>query len=385
MTLSKRGDYVVRSALALARAWPTGEPRKIREVVAEMGVPQTFASQILAELVRAGLASSKAGKDGGYRLSRPPEDIALVDVVEAGEGPLRAERCALGDGPCRWDEVCPLHETWRTATEALRQVLGATTLADLAQRDLDLEAGRASPVPDSHRHGPASIAVDDWVHVEAGIAALGGCIAREQIVGRAVEEAYEEADALRAGLDPTGTPWSPLHALASCVPHPSADSNGVVRPTTNGASAADGADAADGTSTTAATADGAEPALHFSLSWEAASGDGVTSHADVELVATSVDPDRTQLQVRGRLRPPVTSVPAPVDTEVVERLGQVVIRSLLRRIARATEEAATPPHPAAKPRRSRASGSGSANGTKNTTGARRGRATTESTAGAVRA
>ncbi len=370
MTLSKRGDYVVRSALALARAWPTGEPRKIREVVAEMGVPQTFASQILAELVRAGLASSKAGKDGGYRLSRAPEEIALVDVVEAGEGPLRAERCALGDGPCRWDEVCPLHETWRTATEALRQVLGATTLADLAQRDLDLEAGRASPVPDSHRHGPVSIAVDDWVHVEAGIAALGSCIAREQVVGRAVEGAYEEADALRAGLDPTGTPWSPLHALASCVPHPSADNDGVVRPAT-GAAAADGTDAS----------------LHFSLSWEAASGDGVTSHADVELVATSVDPDRTQLKVHGRLRPPVASTPEPIDPEVVERLSQVVIRSLLRRIARATEEAAVSSHAPTKPRRSRSTaGSSSANGTKNGTGTRRGRATTEgTTAGAVRA
>jgi len=64
--LSKRGDYVVRSALSLARAWPAGESRKIREVVAEMGVPRTFASQILADLVRAGLATSKSGKDGDF-------------------------------------------------------------------------------------------------------------------------------------------------------------------------------------------------------------------------------------------------------------------------------------------------------------------------------
>jgi hypothetical protein len=48
MTLSRRGDYVVRSAVALARAYDSGEPRKVRQVVAEMGVPQTFAPQILA-------------------------------------------------------------------------------------------------------------------------------------------------------------------------------------------------------------------------------------------------------------------------------------------------------------------------------------------------
>jgi Rrf2 family protein len=163
MTLSKRGDYVVRSALALARAWPSGEQRKIREVVAEMGVPPTFASQILADLVRAGLAVSKAGKDGGYRLARPPEEISILSVVEAGEGPLRSERCALGDGPCRWDAVCPLHETWRAATDALRLALEASTLAELAERDRMLGDGEVGAPADSHRHGTTSVEVEDWI------------------------------------------------------------------------------------------------------------------------------------------------------------------------------------------------------------------------------
>src|SRR5450755_4323512 len=131
MTLSKRGDYVVRSALCLARAYDSGGYRKIREVVAEVDVPQTFASQILADLVHAKLATSKAGKDGGYRLVRAPALISLLDVIEAGEGPLRAERCALGDGPCRWDAVCPLHESWKAATDAMRTVLAGITLAEV--------------------------------------------------------------------------------------------------------------------------------------------------------------------------------------------------------------------------------------------------------------
>ena len=120
MTLSKRGDYVMRSAIALARAYESGAPRKIREVVADTEVPRTFASQILADLVRAGLAVSRAGRDGGYRLSRPPAEITVLQVVEAAEGSLRAERCALGDGPCRWEAVCPLHETWTKATARAR-------------------------------------------------------------------------------------------------------------------------------------------------------------------------------------------------------------------------------------------------------------------------
>jgi Rrf2 family iron-sulfur cluster assembly transcriptional regulator len=152
MTLSKRGDYVLRSALSLARCWEDGSWRKIREVVDDVEVPKTWASQILADLVRVGLAVSKSGKEGGYRLTRSPKEISLLEIVEAGEGPLRAERCALGSGPCRWDDVCPLHDTWSMATEALRMVLDRSTLGELLERDQALEAG-IYPVPeDSHRY-----------------------------------------------------------------------------------------------------------------------------------------------------------------------------------------------------------------------------------------
>ena len=142
MTLSKRGGYMVRSALCLARAYAGGEHRRIREVVAEMDVTQTFASQILADLVRAGLGSPPRGRGrpGGYRLIRPPAEVSLLEVVEAGEGPLRSECCALGEGPCRWEQVCPLHETWGTATGALRETLSKTSLAPIVERDEALEA-----------------------------------------------------------------------------------------------------------------------------------------------------------------------------------------------------------------------------------------------------
>jgi Rrf2 family protein len=153
MTLSKRGDYVVRSAIALARARSQGRSIKVREVVADTKVPLSYASQILADLVRSGIASSRAGRDGGYRLERSPDEVTLLEVVESAEGPLRADRCAVADGPCRWDAVCPLHETWSAATAALRDVLAATTLAELAVRDELLERDGYAVPADSHRAG----------------------------------------------------------------------------------------------------------------------------------------------------------------------------------------------------------------------------------------
>lgn len=160
ITLSRRGDYVIRSAICLARAAADashagGAPVKIRELVATTNVPRAYASQILGDLVRAGLASSRAGRNGGYRLARPASTVTALEVVESAEGPLRSERCALGEGPCRWEAVCPMHETWTAATAALREALAATTLAQLAERDAEIESGRYAVPADSHRRPPA--------------------------------------------------------------------------------------------------------------------------------------------------------------------------------------------------------------------------------------
>ncbi|MGO8864309.1 MAG: RrF2 family transcriptional regulator [Acidimicrobiales bacterium] len=193
LTLSRRGDYVIRAALCLARAF--GEPgyRKIRELVADTDIPATFAAQILADLVRAGLATSKAGKQGGYRLTREPRDISVLEIIEAAEGPLRPEHCALGAGPCRWERVCPLHETWSMATTGLRIALGDTSLAEVAARDLAIALG-AYPIPeDSHRSNPVAIDIIDRAQVELGSVDTHATLARTTAqLGRLLEPSDAE-------------------------------------------------------------------------------------------------------------------------------------------------------------------------------------------------
>lgn len=304
MTLSKRGDYVVRSALCLARAFGGGETRKIREVVAEMGVPQTFASQILAELVRAGLASSKSGKDGGYRLSRPPETITLLDVVEAGEGPLRAERCALGDGPCRWQAVCPLHETWQAATGALREILAAATLADVAERDRALELGLL-PIPaDSHRRHAVEIDIDDSVQVEESLDRLLRGLPRHSRIGQLLQAAYAEVDALRLRLHPDWPNWAVGHLAAAL-----------------------------GTRTAAGTDE-----VDVPLSWEATTVDSLPTHGEAHLQLRTLDRERAELRIHGRLRPPAPPGDQLAARAQLEILTQALVRAFLRLTAKAVED-----------------------------------------------
>ena len=147
LTLTKRGDYAVRAAISLARHFPSDGYRKIREVAEEMALPPRYTAQILVLLARAGLAEAKAGRSGGYRLSRPPVEVSLLEVVESAEGALQPQRCTLRGGPCRWEDACPVHSAWAEASEALRRSLAATSLASVAREDESLERSRGRGAP----------------------------------------------------------------------------------------------------------------------------------------------------------------------------------------------------------------------------------------------
>ncbi len=138
LQLSKRADYGIRAALFLSRAWGDHSYRKIREISAATGLPKSFTPQVVGDLVRAGLAEARAGRDGGYRLSRHPADISLLQVVEASEGTLLPRRCTLRGIGCPPLDPCAVHPAWFEAAQALRASLDKASLASVA-------AGAASP------------------------------------------------------------------------------------------------------------------------------------------------------------------------------------------------------------------------------------------------
>ena len=128
--LSAKTQYAVLAMLQLAQEHAAGEPVQVRRIAERQGIPATFLVQILHELRRAGLAASTRGASGGYRLSRPPGDITLADVVDAFESADEPAECAAADspwGPALRDVCCDLA---RTRRERLQSV----TLAELAER-----------------------------------------------------------------------------------------------------------------------------------------------------------------------------------------------------------------------------------------------------------
>jgi Rrf2 family protein len=136
VVLGSRGDYSVRAVLYLARH--PGRQRR-RDISAAMDVPDKYLPQILAALVGGGIARSTVGRAGGYELARPPARISLREVIEVAEGPIRSDKCLLRSGPCYWAEKCAFHNAWTAAGVALSDQLGATTFADLARTDWEIE------------------------------------------------------------------------------------------------------------------------------------------------------------------------------------------------------------------------------------------------------
>ncbi|HEY8868116.1 MAG TPA: Rrf2 family transcriptional regulator [Candidatus Limnocylindrales bacterium] len=128
LELTKRADYAIRTVLALARA-AHGERRSARQVAAEQMVPERFLSQVMRDLVRAGLVEGAVGRRGGYRLAKLPIEISLLDVVEAVEGDSRRRVCILRGGPCALDGVCDVHAVFAAAQDDVLRRLRTTTVA----------------------------------------------------------------------------------------------------------------------------------------------------------------------------------------------------------------------------------------------------------------
>lgn len=87
MRLSKRTEYGVRALVQLGKLWPTNYVQS-RDLSQQEQLPNKFLESILLALRRGGFLESKVGSGGGYRLSRPPREIRMGDVIRRLEGRL---------------------------------------------------------------------------------------------------------------------------------------------------------------------------------------------------------------------------------------------------------------------------------------------------------
>ncbi len=130
MEISRRIDYGIRVILDLATL-PQNGRASTQEIAERQKIPAPFLAKIISQLSLAGLVATQRGAGGGVELARPPAEISLLQVIEALEGPIRLNWCAIEPSLCPRDRHCPVHNIWAEAQAQLAELLSRTTFADL--------------------------------------------------------------------------------------------------------------------------------------------------------------------------------------------------------------------------------------------------------------
>jgi len=131
MRMSAKAEYGVRAMIQLAAAEP-GVVVKTDDLAQAQGIPAQFLVDILSDLRADRLVRSHRGREGGYELARPADQISIADVLRCIDGPLASVRdIGLGDLPYSGPTTA-LTDVWRALRASMRAVLEMTTLADVA-------------------------------------------------------------------------------------------------------------------------------------------------------------------------------------------------------------------------------------------------------------
>lgn len=154
MKLSRTVDYAVRATVHLAKS-ETESPIPCSQLANEGNMPERFLLQILRSLVNHGILRSTRGVDGGYVLLKKPDEISLLDVIEAIEGPMNTNQ-EVGDGMPD-DLGSKFRQAIEQVTLTNRQLLQNIKISSLIPSP-PADAGPASPehVDPEDSPGPSS-------------------------------------------------------------------------------------------------------------------------------------------------------------------------------------------------------------------------------------
>ena len=131
--LSTKGRYGVIAMFALGRSYEEGS-LSVRRIAEQQDIPSAYLEQIMARLRQEGLVESARGRDGGYRLARPPEQITVGDVVRAVEGPITLSNCLATSIPlCDRVDRCVTRLIWKRLGRRIEQAFDAITLERLVR------------------------------------------------------------------------------------------------------------------------------------------------------------------------------------------------------------------------------------------------------------
>ena len=134
MKVSTKGRYALRLMLDLA-VNQTGEPVSLKDISKRQGISDKYLEQIISVLNKAGYVKSVRGPQGGYSLTKQPEEYTVGMILRLTEGSLAPVACVEEEGACEKVSSCATILVWKRINEAINDVVDHMTLADLVDTE----------------------------------------------------------------------------------------------------------------------------------------------------------------------------------------------------------------------------------------------------------
>jgi len=132
MKVTQASAYALHALMYMTRHI-TQLPATSGAIAKAEGMPAGYVAKVLQQLAKAGFIRSVRGRERGYVFARAPEEVSLLELLEAMEGRSLFDDCPLRHCACGGtSENCRIYSQWISATRKLKELLDETTVASAA-------------------------------------------------------------------------------------------------------------------------------------------------------------------------------------------------------------------------------------------------------------
>lgn len=137
MKISTKGRYGLRAVIDIALNGET-EPVALSEIAVRQNISISYLEQLSGKLRKAGIIKSLRGAKGGYKLSKPAEEISVGEILRALEGNLNPVDCAevTGEGEsCSGSGLCVTKYVWKRISDSINNTVNSLMLSELLEEN----------------------------------------------------------------------------------------------------------------------------------------------------------------------------------------------------------------------------------------------------------
>ncbi len=144
--LSRTAEHALRAAIFLARQ-DQGRPLSAEAIACGLDAPRNYLGKTLGSLVDRRIVASTPGRNGGFRLAVPAEELSVAQIIDAVDPPRRSRMCLLGGRPCDRENPCGAHQRWQAVLDLSRSSIESLTIAQLIAVEQAGEAVHTTSLP----------------------------------------------------------------------------------------------------------------------------------------------------------------------------------------------------------------------------------------------